>query len=151
MKKFPEQMVLKFNDPQYFSIVKKNTELLARRMGFNENRIFDLAMAVDEAYVNAIEHGGKGSELNLQVEFLIYQDRLEISVSDTGCGFDITRIEIPKTLKNLEGVRGRGLGLIKRLSDRFVLSSVPGSGTLIRIIKFVSSRRARKALSAGRI
>jgi anti-sigma regulatory factor (Ser/Thr protein kinase) len=144
MRRYPEKVLLKFKDPQYFSIVKKNTEMIARRMGFNEEKIFDLSMAVDEAYVNAIEHSGCPEQLNLEVEFMIYVDRLEISVSDSGCGFDTTRFKIPKSLKDLQGSRGRGLSLIRQLSDRFELDSIPGNGTLIKIIKFISSRRKKK-------
>lgn len=144
MRRYPEKVQLKFKDPQYFSIVKKNTEMIARRMGFNEEKIFDLSMAVDEAYINAIEHSGCLDRMNLEVEFMIFADRLEISVSDSGCGFDVTRFEIPKTLKDLQGSRGRGLSLIRQLSDRFELDSIPGNGTLIKIIKFISSRRKKK-------
>lgn len=149
MRRYPEKVQLRFNDPQYFSIVKKNTEAIARRMGFNEDQIFDLCMAVDEAYVNALEHSGCPDKLNLEVEFVIFSDRLEISVSDSGCGFDLTRVKIPGSLKNLHGIRGRGLSLIKQLSDRFFLDSIPGNGTLIRIIKFVSSARRKKKACSG--
>ena len=144
MRRYPEQVLLEFDDPQYFSIVKKNTEDIARQMGFNEEKILDLILAVDEAYTNAVEHSGKGENPSLKVEFLIFADRLEITVSDSGCGFDLSKIEIPRTLKNVETVRGRGLSLIRQLSDRFVLNSIPGSGTLIRIVKFIAGRRKSK-------
>ncbi|MDN5279942.1 MAG: serine/threonine-protein kinase RsbW [Clostridiales bacterium] len=149
MRRFPEQVVLRFRNPQYINIVRDNTEMIARRMGFNEDKIFELTMAVDEAYTNAIEHSGGGSDLNLEVEFLIFEDRLEISVSDTGCGFDLSCFNIPETLKHLKTVRGRGLSLIKQLSDHFELDSMPGNGTLIKIIKFISSRRLKKSCIRG--
>lgn len=148
MRRYPEKVLLKFKDPQYFSIVKKNTELIARRMGFSEEKVFDLVMAVDEAYANALEHGGCPEKLNIEVEFNVFSDRLEISVADTGCGFDLARVKIPRSLKNLQTIRGRGLSLIKQLSDKFFLSSMPGNGTLIRIIKFISAGQRRKISSA---
>jgi serine/threonine-protein kinase RsbW len=144
MRKYPEQVLLRFQDPQYFNIVRDNTEHIARNMGFDEDRVYELCLAVDEAYSNAIEHSGDLEGNNLEVEFLIFKDRLEISVSDSGCGFDLTRLKIPRSLKYLKKVRGRGLSLIKQLSDQLEMSSIPGSGTLVRIIKFVSQRHKRR-------
>lgn len=150
MRRYPETIQFRFVGSRYFKIVKTNTELIARNMGFSEDKIIELSLAVEEAYVNAVEHSGNSAELNLEVEFQVFADRLEISVKDSGCGFDITRLKIPKSLKNLDGVRGRGLSIIRQFSDRLVLDSIPGSGTLIRIIKFLSRRKTRNKCLVGR-
>jgi serine/threonine-protein kinase RsbW len=137
-----QQVFFRFKNPRYLRVIRDNTEDIARRMGFEEDQIFELSMAVDEAYTNAIEHSGKvGGESELEIEYLIYENRLEVSVKDSGCGFDSTRLEIPKTLKGLHSCRGRGLGLIRMLSDGFELRSKPGVGTLIKIIKYLQSRQ----------
>lgn len=142
MRRFPEQILLKFHDPYYFKTVRKNTEMIAAGMGFSENKIFELSMAVDEAYTNAIEHSFCKSGQDIEVKFLVFEDRLEISIADSGCGFDSSCLEIPETLKHLNTVRGRGLSLIKKLSDKFEVDSSPGNGTRVRILKFV--RRTNK-------
>jgi serine/threonine-protein kinase RsbW len=144
MRRYPQQIWLKFKDPCYISVVRRNTELIAQQMGFDEDRIFELIMAVDEAYTNAIEHAGAAKDMTLAVEFLRYADRLEISISDSGCGFDLKKIKIPRSLKHINGLRGRGLSLIKKLSDKCTLNSIPGNGTLIKIVKFISARRRQK-------
>lgn len=144
IKKY-ERVFIKFKNPCYMRVVRDNTECIARTMGFEENQIFELGMAVDEAYTNAIEHSGSlhssGDESELEVEYLIYPDRLEVSVKDSGCGFDLARLEIPKNLRSLKSTRGRGLGLIQMLSDKFELNSVPGTGTIIRIIKYMANQK----------
>lgn len=141
-RKFPEQVLFKFNNPCFLKVIRDNTEVIARRMGFEEDHIFEFGMAVDEACVNAIEHSGMlCSEAELNVEFLIYANRLEVSVRDTGCGFDASCVPIPKNLRSLSSTRGRGLGLIKMLSDRFELSSIPGTGTIIKVTKFLQTIR----------
>jgi serine/threonine-protein kinase RsbW len=151
MKKVPQQVWLRFNDSCYFSIVRGNTEFIAKKMGFNEERTLELALAVDEAYVNAIEHGSsRECTIALEVEYLIYDDRLEITIRDSGCGFDINSFKIPATLKDVDGVRGRGLSIISQLSDHLVLDSIPGSGTLIKIIKFIEKSRKKKFLFQGK-
>jgi serine/threonine-protein kinase RsbW len=144
-KKICERVFFRFNNPCYLRVIRDNTETIARMMGFEEDQIFELGMAVDEAYTNAIEHSGDmGGPPELEIEYLIYSDRLEVSVKDSGCGFDLARLEIPKNLRNLGSTRGRGLGLIQMLSDRFELSSIPGTGTIIKIIKYVTGQhRAR--------
>jgi serine/threonine-protein kinase RsbW len=123
-------------------VIRDNTEVIARRMGFDEDQVFELAMIVDEAYANAVEHGGGakgGSEL--EIAFLIFHDRLEVSVKDTGCGFDLSCVPIPKNLRSLNSTRGRGLGLISMLSDSYELSSTPGSGTILRLTKYLCVHR----------
>lgn len=146
----PEQVFFKFRNPRYLRVIRDNTEDIARRMGFEEDQIFELAMAVDEAYTNAIEHSGRvGGEAELEIEYLIYENRLEVSVKDSGCGFDSARLEIPKTLKGLHSSRGRGLGLIRMLSDGFELRSTPGVGTLIRIIKYLQARQKMGMVAMG--
>jgi len=138
----PEQVFIRFKNPRYLRVIRDNTEVIARRMGFAEDQIFELSMAVDEAYTNAIEHSGRvGGESELEIEYLIYENRLEVSVKDSGCGFDCARLKIPNTLKSLHSSRGRGLGLIRMLSDSFELSSKPGVGTMIRIIKYLQARQ----------
>jgi len=145
----PEQVFLRFKNPRYLRVIRDNTEVIARRMGFAEDQIFELSMAVDEAYTNAIEHSGRvGGESELEIEYLIYENRLEVSVKDSGCGFDCARLEIPKTLKSLHSSRGRGLGLIRILSDGFELRSTPGVGTMIKIIKYLQARQ-KAVMSMG--
>ncbi|PKL50978.1 MAG: histidine kinase [Candidatus Riflebacteria bacterium HGW-Riflebacteria-2] len=145
----PEQVFIRFKNPRYLRVIRDNTEVIARKMGFAEDQIFELSMAVDEAYTNAIEHSGRvGSKSELEIEYLIYENRLEVSVKDSGCGFDCERLEIPKTLKSLHSSRGRGLGLIRILSDGFELKSQPGVGTMIKIIKYLQSRQ-RAILAMG--
>jgi len=138
----PEQVFIRFKNPRYLRVIRDNTEVIARRMGFEEDQIFELAMAVDEAYTNAIEHSGRvGGESELEIGYLIYENRLEVSVKDSGCGFDCAHMEIPKTLKSLHSSRGRGLGLIRILSDGFELKSKPGVGTTILITKYLQLRQ----------
>jgi serine/threonine-protein kinase RsbW len=140
----PKKIYLRFNNPSYEKIVRANTEELARQMGFDEDQIYEISLAVDEAYTNAIEHSGDfGIALDLEIEYLVYEDRLEISITDTGCGFDSTRVQIPSTLRTLTTIRGRGLALIKSLSDSFELLTRPGAGTFIKIIKYLTSGKTK--------
>ncbi len=144
-----DRVLIKFKNPCYLRVIRDNTECIARNMGFAEDQVYELSLAVDEAYVNAIEHSGRvGGLSELEIEYLIHSDRLEVSVKDSGCGFDLARLQIPKNLRSLESTRGRGLGLIQMLSDRFEFNSIPGCGTMVRIIKYMVSRHKNRIVEA---
>lgn len=108
-------------------------------MGFTEDQVFDVTLAVEEAYTNAIEHSRRCEEtLELEIIYHLFQDRLVVSIQDSGCGFDRP---IPETVPSpplVEQIRGRGLGLILNLSDHAEILSEPGLGTIIRITKFLA-------------
>lgn len=132
------RVFLRFSNPYYNNIVKINTENVARKIGFSDNQIFESVMAVDEAYTNAVEHSRNAdSELMIEIEYLIFDNRLEVVVKDTGCGFDATNRHISSTVSENSSIRGRGLNLIKCLSDKFELNTSPGIGTEVRIVKYL--------------
>ena len=90
----------------------------------------DLEIAVTEACANVVRHahGGKKFEVLLDVA----EDRCSIDVVDDGEGFD------PAILDHKPGTsdqNGRGLFLIKALSENVRLSSSPRTGSLIHFEK----------------
>lgn len=152
---------MRFHNPRYERIVRLNTESIARKMGFDEERIFDISLAVEEAYTNAIEHSGRhlardgepageppppppdpetprGEALMIEIVYHLFPDRLEVTIQDTGCGFCDWETPAPPDAFALDRPnpdRGRGLALIRELSDSVDILSEPGAGTMIRICK----------------
>ena len=80
-----------------------------------------LFLAVKEALNNAVRHGG-ANEIGFRVRVL--EDRLEISISDNGSGFDPSGRSNGNGLSNL---RNR----LKNLNGRCELDSAPGAGTTV--------------------
>lgn len=146
----PKSVRFRFKNPRYDRIVRLNTESIARTMGFDEDQVFDITLAVEEAYANALEHSNEaGTDVDLELEILyhLFPDRLEVTIQDSGCGFLAPESEMAAVSEEeVMTVRGRGLGLIRTLSDRAEILSSPGLGTLIRIVKFLTVPRppARK-------
>lgn len=136
------QIVLRFSDPRYRSIVRENTEQISEQMGFEEDQAYEICIAVDEAYANALEHPvlSADNELQIEVVYRIFSDKLEVVVKDSGCGFDCAHMDIPETLEAIETARGRGLSLIKILSDSFEVLTSPESGTAIKIVKLLTNQ-----------
>ena len=71
-----------------------------------------------EAVNNAIVHGNKENK-EKKVELYLKQNKKSISfiIKDEGPGFDESKIPDPTNPKNLNNIKGRGVFLIKNLTD----------------------------------
>ena len=84
----------------------------------NESLYGKVLLATIEAANNAIVHGNKlDPEKMVRVEIKKGKDRIEIYVEDQGEGFNYMRIPDPTAPENIENIHGRGVFLMKQLSD----------------------------------
>lgn len=75
-------------------------------------------LAIIESVNNAILHGNHNDQTKLvTIEAEIDEDKITISVSDEGVGFDYSTIPDPTIPDNITKATGRGLYLMKVLSD----------------------------------
>ena len=83
-----------------------------------DEKFYNMLIAVSEAVNNAVFHGNK-CNLNKLIKFLlIVKGRtVEITVSDEGKGFDLSKLADPREPENLLKASGRGVFLINELSD----------------------------------
>jgi serine/threonine-protein kinase RsbW len=109
------------SDHVFERIVRDSALIVARHMGFDEDRTADLQLAVSEAVTNAIEHGNKGRiDVKVGVQFLLQNDRLAIRVVDRGGQLPpLPGGAMPDLEEKLEDdvPRGLGLFLIEQLVD----------------------------------
>jgi serine/threonine-protein kinase RsbW len=91
----------------------------------------DLEIAITEACTNVVRHAA-GAE-SFEVRLVVGEDRCVIDVCDDGAGFDpaARSAESPAA----ESERGRGLFLIRALSENVRMQSVPRHGSLIHFEK----------------
>jgi serine/threonine-protein kinase RsbW len=78
----------------------------------------NIMIAVTEAVNNAIKHGnsndkGKNVHLSLSLE----DSMIKFVIKDEGTGFDYVNLPDPTSPENLEKPGGRGIFLMKHLSD----------------------------------
>ena len=108
----------------------------AREVGFAEDDLHDLGMAVREAMVNAVVHGNRYN-LKKKVHLLVQRGSagILIRITDEGEGFDLTDIPDPLAEENLLRQSGRGLLLIQAFVDEFRMTKVPPKGTEVTIVK----------------
>ena len=109
--------------------IKKNL----RALGIAPEIIRKVSIAMYEGEINMVIHAGGG-----EADVLIYEDRIEICLSDKGPG--IANIELamqegfstaPDNIRSLGFGAGMGLPNMKRYSDSFKIESELGRGTRI--------------------
>ena len=95
-----------------------------------------ISMSVIEAGTNAIQHGHKRDATRVvNIDFRLFTDRLEVSVRDTGQGFDPATINGDATSpEHLYDARGRGIFIMRSCMDS-VDFEFSGSGTVCHLVK----------------
>ncbi len=84
----------------------------------NEDHYGNILIAVTEAVNNAIVHGnGNDQEKKVKVEVETAADKVTFVVVDEGTGFDFSNLPDPTAPENIEKPDGRGIFLMKNLSD----------------------------------
>lgn len=83
-----------------------------------EESFGNIIVASTEAYLNAVNHGSKSdSSLQVDVRMECTSEYFEIMVKDQGEGFDWNSLPDPTDPANLEKGNGRGIFIMKNLSD----------------------------------
>jgi serine/threonine-protein kinase RsbW len=110
---------------------------VATEMGFTEEEILQIAMAVREAAVNAVLHGNAYDPAKkVSLDFQRSGDDLIITIRDQGKGLDPSKIPDPLAPENLLKTSGRGIFLIRSFMDDVQIKPST-TGTEIKLIKHV--------------
>lgn len=106
--------------PEVESLIDKVSE----ELGLNEDHYGNILIAVTEAVNNAIIHGNKYSDSKkVRVEVKKADEGVIFTVTDEGSGFDYINLPDPTAPENLEKPDGRGIFLMKNLSDGVIFDS----------------------------
>jgi serine/threonine-protein kinase RsbW len=128
------------SNPIFERVVRASAAEIGQSIGFSQERVEDLKLAVSEAVNNAIEHGSKHSATQLvAVVFALDHEKLEVMISDQGTGagkVDFSRHVVEE--HNLEAgmLRGFGMYLISALVDDCeITSSHDGTVMTLRLYR----------------
>jgi len=109
---------------------------LAQMVGFDEDTMMWIGMAVREAVINAIRHGNKHDQnKRVEIRFTINADSLGVRVADEGEGFDPSTVPNPLDPENLLKPSGRGIFYMRTFMDEVEFSSRPDGGTIVRMVR----------------
>jgi serine/threonine-protein kinase RsbW len=108
----------------------------ARRLGFAEDALFGIELAVREAVTNAVLHGNRQDEsVPLEVGVAGTDAGLTVTVRDRGEGFDPSHIADPTAEENILKASGRGILFMRTFMDEVTWEHPSGGGTLVRMTK----------------
>jgi serine/threonine-protein kinase RsbW len=109
----------------------------AQALGFDEDDLYRVGIAIRECMVNAVVHGNRyNSRKNVHLKVVRTADRLTIEVGDEGDGFDPNAVPDPLAGENLLRGSGRGVMLMQSFMDEFQISPRQPQGTEVRMVKY---------------
>lgn len=136
---------------EYLSLLRIAVVHVARRMGFIDDELHKLELAVDEACANAVLHGGPCSDPGdgtgepedvIELTIRATRDRLAITVLEPGRPFpfeDRGNFALEDHLASFDP-GGLGIFIIKSFMDEAVYRHRPGVGNELTMVKRVPSR-----------
>jgi serine/threonine-protein kinase RsbW len=97
----------------------------------------NIMVAVTESVNNAIRHGNKfDKDKNVLLSLFVDDDRLRFEIEDEGPGFDFNTLYDPTAPENIESPGGRGIFLMKNLSDEVEFSK---DGRKVQLTFFINN------------
>lgn len=110
----------------------------AERAGFDEIEIYELQLAVDEAFSNIVEHAYGGEDVG-DVDCICFDNEkaFTITLHDWGESFDPTSLPEPDFSVPLDKMnsRGAGLVLIRKIMDETNFRFTENDGNFLTMVK----------------
>lgn len=131
---------------EYVGVIRLSVSGIASRIGFSYEAIEDMKVAISEAMTNVVSHAyEKGEDGEITLGFGIYDDCLEVMVSDQGESFKFEDIknrigplseveEVQPVSELREG--GFGLLLINALMDKVEINN--RHGVIVLMTKYLN-------------
>ncbi len=120
---------------------------LARQVGFPEDEVAKIEMAVDEACANVVEHAYEAKRdwfwkrLNPEIRLTIHTeaDRLVIQINDDGRRFDFASYRPVNLLERIRAMRsgGYGIAIMRQFMDEIEYKSDDETGNILRLVKYL--------------
>ena len=118
-----EQLCLK-SQPANITLIEPFVEELRQRLHIADELYGNMLVCLTEAVNNAIWHGNQ-ADPHKEVTIVIRAERHSLCccVRDQGKGFDYNNLPDPTSPEHIEEIGGRGVFLMKQLSDMVIFSN----------------------------
>ena len=88
------------------------------RFNIDDDIYGNIMIAVTESVNNAVKHGNKeDKEKNVNLSLFMKDNSISFIIEDEGSGFDYNNLKDPTSPENIDKIGGRGIFLMKHLSD----------------------------------
>ncbi|MBC8046359.1 MAG: ATP-binding protein [Fimbriimonadaceae bacterium] len=119
-----EQQLLLVSDPNNIVLIEPFIESFRCDNQITDEIYGNMLVAITEAVNNAIVHGNKSDkEKKVKINLLRMKNLVVCAVEDEGHGFDFTNLPDPTAPENIQNTGGRGVFLMKNLSDMVIFSN----------------------------
>ncbi len=121
-------------------LIREFVARLAVKVGFNDEDVNKIELAIDEACTNVIKHAyTKTEKKTIDIAIKLVYNKFIVIVTDTGKGFDIKKIIAPDMKKYLAEMRVGGLGLylMQSLMDEVDFDIKPGIRNQVKMVKYL--------------
>jgi serine/threonine-protein kinase RsbW len=103
----------------------------------NDDIYGNIMIAVTEAVNNAIKHGSHNdSSKNVSLSLSLEEGLIKFKIEDQGVGFDHIHLPDPTAPENIEKPGGRGIFLMKHLSDEVEFAE---GGRVVELSFYINS------------
>ena len=104
--------------PENIRIVESFIDNVKEKYSLNDDIYGNIMIAVTESVNNAIVHGNKqDNKKNVSLKLALEATIIKFTIQDEGSGFDYQNLADPTLPENLDKPGGRGIFLMKNLSD----------------------------------
>jgi serine/threonine-protein kinase RsbW len=110
--------------PESINQVEKLVDEIREEYKISEDCYGKILISMTEAVTNAIAHGNKSDPSKMvDITYHFDHDKINFTVTDQGPGFDYYNLPDPTAPENLEKPCGRGIYLMKHLSDQLIFNN----------------------------
>lgn len=131
----------------YLAYIRAIIVDLARKVGFSEDEVAKIEMAVDEACSNVVEHAyatdkewcWQHRDPEIRLDIRTEDGRLVIQINDHGQRFDFANycpVDIEHRLKQMKP-GGFGIFIMRNFMDEVQYSSSNQTGNTLRLVKYL--------------
>ena len=120
------------SDPENLRAVEKLIDEMTENHQIESDLYGKILVATIEAVNNAIIHGNKSDrKKKVCIDLYLEGRKIKIKIKDEGEGFEYDKVPDPTAPENIENIHGRGVFLMKSLSDGIKFNE---SGTEVEMI-----------------
>ncbi|MCG8307290.1 MAG: ATP-binding protein [Cytophagales bacterium] len=117
-------------------IIESFIDNAKERFNLDDDIYGNIMIAVTESVNNAIMHGNKNDRSkNVTLSLSLNNNIINFKIKDEGVGFDFQNLPDPTSPENLDKPSGRGIFLMKHLSDEVNFSK---NGSMVELSFYMS-------------
>jgi serine/threonine-protein kinase RsbW len=134
----------------YLAYIRRIVADLAQQVGFTEEEVAKIEMAVDEACSNVVEHAyakdkewsWKQRDPEIRLQIRVVDGDLIIEINDHGQRFDFSTYQPATIEQSLQQMKrgGYGISIMRQFMDEVQYNSSNAHGNTLRLVKHLKKR-----------